>query len=203
MAGRRNALSMPMALTMTRFVLAPVLIALCRVQTTVGDLAAVVVLVLAMVTDFLDGHLARRQDRVTDVGRLLDPLADAFVYVSLFLCFCLDGWMPLWMFVAVLYREILIHGFLRRLLLMKGIVLAASRWGKLKTLLQTISGIAVLLCVALARGDIGFVSIPSELLRTLAYWLLFVVTVASVGSFVTYMRQAVRLIREREQGGGA
>ena len=94
--------------------------------------AALLLLVAASVTDWLDGYLARRTGEVSTLGILLDPLADKLLVTSAFVAFVELQLFPSWLIIIILCREFLVTG-LRTVGAQKGIIIAADRWGKHKT----------------------------------------------------------------------
>ena len=105
-------------------------------------LGAVILALLAGLTDLLDGYLARRYQCVSDFGALMDPLADKIFVTGTMLMAVEFRIIPAWIAIAVLFREFMVTG-LRTLAAKKQIVISADRWGKLKTALQmTMLGIA-------------------------------------------------------------
>lgn len=99
---------------------------------------ALLVFVLASITDFLDGYLARKQQKTTNLGKFLDPLADKILTTAAFLCFLELKLINIWVVFIVFVREFLVI-FIRLIASKKGIVIAANFWGKLKTVLQIIA----------------------------------------------------------------
>ena len=105
-------------------------------------LAAVILALLAGLTDLLDGYLARKYHWVSDFGALMDPLADKIFVTGTMLMAVEFGIIPAWITIAVLFREFMVTG-LRTLAAKKQVVISADRWGKLKTALQmTMLGLA-------------------------------------------------------------
>lgn len=95
-------------------------------------LAALGIYVLAILTDLLDGYLARRNNWVSDLGKVLDPLADKLMLMTTLLCFYLKNWLPLWLLILIVAKElIMIIG--GTLLLKKHIVVYADWYGKFAT----------------------------------------------------------------------
>jgi CDP-diacylglycerol--glycerol-3-phosphate 3-phosphatidyltransferase len=150
-------------------------------------------------SDYLDGYLARRYHLRTDVGALIDPLADKILFLSAMLAFVQMQWVPAWMVAVIMAREFLITG-LRQYAQSRKIVLAASRAGKHKTVSQivAISVILAIVCVratveqyerwelALARmGALGDWIWEAVLYGP--YWLMFYATVVSIISGYLYV----------------
>ncbi len=130
----------PNAVTVVRIALVPVFAAamLASGGTSAGwRVAATAVFVLAAATDRLDGYLARRFDRITDLGKLLDPIADKLLMGTALVILSSLGELPWWVTVVILVRELGIT--VMRLLVLRYVVLPASRGGKIKTVLQSVA----------------------------------------------------------------
>ena len=104
------------------------------------------VFILASITDYIDGYIARKYHQVTDFGKFLDPLADKLLVCSALICFVEQGLMPAWIALIIIARELIIDGF-RLVAATKGIVIAASIWGKAKTVVQMIACFVLILNV--------------------------------------------------------
>jgi CDP-diacylglycerol---glycerol-3-phosphate 3-phosphatidyltransferase len=128
-------LNIPNALTLLRILAVPVVVVALLGETPNGDALAAAVFALAALTDGLDGYFARSRDAVTTFGKLMDPLADKLLItaalVSLVSLHRLDAWVAM----VIIAREIAVTG-LRAIAAERGIVIAASRLGKAKTVLQ-------------------------------------------------------------------
>ncbi len=134
----------PNILTLSRFGMALFLMVCLSVSFPGASTFAFIIFILAALTDALDGHLARNVYGCTDFGALMDPLADKVLTAAAFIGFVELGVMPAWMVSLILAREFMVTG-LRLLAADKGIVLAASSWGKQKTIWQMVYIIVVLL----------------------------------------------------------
>lgn len=97
--------------------------------------AAFAVFAVASASDFLDGYLARKNNQVTDFGKFMDPLADKLLVCSALVCFVEAGKAPAWIVILIIAREFIISGF-RLIAADHHIVIAASYWGKIKTVVQ-------------------------------------------------------------------
>ena len=106
--------------------------------------AAVVVFIVASFTDYLDGHLARKYNLITDYGKIMDPLADKLLVTSALVCMVQTAVVPAWMVIVILAREFAITG-LRAVAAGEGHVIAAAWSGKIKTVTQMIAIIFLLL----------------------------------------------------------
>jgi CDP-diacylglycerol---glycerol-3-phosphate 3-phosphatidyltransferase len=128
-------LNVPNLLTLLRILLVPVLVVALLDETPDGDLIAAAVFALAAVTDGLDGYIARRQQSITTFGKLMDPLADKLLVVAALISLVSLDRLAAWAAMVIIAREIAVTG-LRALAAERGVVIAASWLGKLKTLLQ-------------------------------------------------------------------
>lgn len=119
---------------MMRILLIPVFVALFELGNRINHnyLFAFVVFAAASITDWFDGHLARKYNLVSDFGKLMDPLADKVLVAAALVCFVGSGFAPSWVVILILAREFLVTS-LRLLAAAKGVVLAADKWGKYKT----------------------------------------------------------------------
>ena len=115
-----------------------------------------VIFFLSEITDFLDGIIARKRGEVSDFGKFFDPFADTLTQITYFFCFVMDGILPPFLFLAVLYREFSIL-FIRNLMLKKGVAMGARMAGKIKTVTYVLAGALALLAASFVRlgGDAG------------------------------------------------
>ncbi|MCB9029874.1 MAG: CDP-diacylglycerol--glycerol-3-phosphate 3-phosphatidyltransferase [Deltaproteobacteria bacterium] len=137
--------SIPNYLTYLRLVLIPIFVFLMVNPSDEMLYAATVIFVIAAITDYLDGLIARNLDAVTELGKLLDPLADKILVISALVMLVaqrsdVDGapWVPGWMVALILAREVWVTG-LRGIAANRGVVIAASSGGKVKSALQLIA----------------------------------------------------------------
>jgi CDP-diacylglycerol--glycerol-3-phosphate 3-phosphatidyltransferase len=140
-------MNLPNKLTLLRVCLIPVFLALYPYDI-IGDpasrYAALAVFIIAALTDALDGHIARNRNLITNFGKLMDPMADKLLVAAALIAMVQAAVLPAWAVIIIISREFLITGF-RMLALERGVVIAASSWGKLKTVSQMIMIILILL----------------------------------------------------------
>ena len=135
----------PNKLTILRVIMIPffVVFMLADMGRT-GDYIALALFCLASLTDFFDGYLARKNHLVTNFGKFMDPLADKLLVGSAAICLIEMGRIPAWVVVILISREFIISGF-RLIAADNGVVIAASMWGKFKTVCQMFMTIALIL----------------------------------------------------------
>lgn len=138
----------PNKLTLLRILLVPVFLVFLLIPAIpYRYLIAAVLFIIASVTDLIDGHLARKNNQVTNFGKFLDPLADKVLVVSALVAFVQLNLSPAWIPIVVIAREFLVTS-LRLVASGGGVVIAANIWGKAKTNSQIIAIVAVMLCAA-------------------------------------------------------
>lgn len=149
----------PNKLTVLRVILIPFFVAFLLSTDGMGwqKWLALAIFIIASLTDMLDGYLARRDNLVTNFGKFMDPLADKLLVCSALVCLVELGRLPAWICIIIISREFIISGF-RLVASDNGIVIAASWWGKLKTISQ-------MLMIILLIADLGtYVFIIEEIL---------------------------------------
>lgn len=171
-------------LTVARICAAPFVVVLFEWQFPGHDYWATGLFIAAMATDQLDGWLARRQNRTTPLGSLLDPVADKVLVLAAMIVLIDENIFPGWMVAAIVAREILVSG-LRLAAVERGVVISARDLGKLKTWAQA---------VAVAVG--GFAA-AGAWDQTVAWWALLVAVVLTWVSGLDYARVAPGLLRGR------
>lgn len=136
-------MNLPNKLTISRFILTAGFLVVMFSEVPYHETYALVLFAAASLTDYFDGMLARKHNLITNFGILMDPLADKILVCSAFIAFVDRGWIPAWMAVIVVARELAITG-LRLLAASKNLVLAAEGYGKHKTISQIVAIISVL-----------------------------------------------------------
>ncbi len=119
-------------LTMLRVVLIPVYLVVWYLNFAASMYVALAIFIVASLTDFVDGYVARHYNQVTDFGKFMDPLADKVLVLTAMICFCAVGRLPAWALVIVMAREFAVSG-LRLVAVDNGRVIAAGWSGKVKT----------------------------------------------------------------------
>ncbi len=136
----------PNKLTLLRIALIPVFVALFELTAIPHNMMwALLVFIAASITDQLDGHLARKNNQVTSFGKLADPLADKLLTISALICFIERdvAYLPGWAVIIIIGRELIVTG-IRLIAMTENTVIAASMWGKAKTVSQLVTIIAIM-----------------------------------------------------------
>lgn len=201
--------SLANTLTMSRFVLAPLfalvfgLMARFEGFALPGTIALFVIFGLVELSDVLDGAVARRQNTVSDVGKILDPFADVVSKVTYFVCLLVAGIVPLWFLLIVLYREFGVI-LVRMILYRQGLALGARAAGKLKTWFYAVTAAAglVFLSMDTLQGlPVFAVDRIAPTWRSVVMFSLLGVTAAlSIGSFLQYF---VFFLKNHQSGENA
>ena len=139
-------MNLPNKLTMLRILMIPLFVILALVQRQWAQYLALLVYILACITDLLDGKIARARHLVTDFGKFADPIADKLLVMAALVVLVDSHRMPAWVCIVMLAREFIISGF-RLVAAGGGKVIAAGMLGKLKTVFQMSATIALMLLV--------------------------------------------------------
>ncbi|MBU1864683.1 MAG: CDP-diacylglycerol--glycerol-3-phosphate 3-phosphatidyltransferase [Candidatus Omnitrophica bacterium] len=138
----------PNMLTVLRIILSLIIFYLIFIPSFMIRMLALFLFILAVVSDFFDGHIARKRGLITTVGKILDPIADKILILGMYISFSLLNVYSFWWLVPIIIREILVT-VLRLILLLKGKVIAAEKLGKWKVGFQIASLFASWLCLLL------------------------------------------------------
>lgn len=190
--------NLPLWITFARLVASPIFVILfwlglrgsgygAPIEELVADIrpgyliAAWALMLLQEMSDLVDGHIARLHGTVTDLGKLVDPLADTLSHVGAMLCLMWVGLVPFWVLLIVYYREAVV-GTLRVIAAKEGYVIQARPSGKIKSLTMAVA----------ANTIVGFLVVPHyvegmrDLVQPVSFWLSVLVAVGAVVSLVDY-----------------
>ncbi len=188
-----TSMNIPNIITISRIYLTFVFASVA--QATCASMAAwaLVIFLLASFSDWLDGYLARRMGIVTVFGKFLDPIADKLIVMAALIMILPYDRVPAWMVLVILGREIIITG-LRGIASTEGIVIAASKLGKFKTIFQLVAIIGLLL-----HYDYRwFFSVDHPLLivnmHNVGMFYLWIATVITIWSGVDYLSKFINVI---------
>lgn len=167
-------MNLPNKLTIFRVILIPFfLIFLLVPGIPAGNWIALGIFIAASLTDLLDGKIARKYNLVTNFGKFMDPLADKLLVCSAMICMIPLGKLQAWFVIIIIAREFIISGF-RLVAADNGIVIAASYWGKFKTVSQMFMIIVLI-------ADLGG---AFDIVGTVLIWLSLILTVVSLIDYI-------------------
>lgn len=174
-------MNLPNKLTVFRVILIPFFVLFLLLDITAYDRwFALAIFIIASLTDFLDGHIARKYNLVTNFGKFMDPLADKLLVCSALVCLVAVDRIPAWMVIVIIAREFIISGF-RLVASDNGVVIAASYWGKFKTTFQII-----MICLMIA--DLAAL----QLLTTIVTWVAVILTVVSLVDYLVKNKEVMK-----------
>jgi len=177
-------MNLPNKLTVLRICMIPFFVAALLYENGADQtmrIIANVIFITASLTDLLDGKIARKYGLVTNFGKFMDPLADKLLVCSALICLIQLGQLPAWVVIVIISREFIISGF-RLVAADNGIVIAASYWGKFKTVFQMT---AVVLLIF---------NIPAQSVLTSA--VLWIAVILTVVSLVDYVAKNIKVLTE-------
>ncbi|HKQ39482.1 MAG TPA: CDP-diacylglycerol--glycerol-3-phosphate 3-phosphatidyltransferase [Verrucomicrobiae bacterium] len=185
-------MNLPNKLTVSRFLLTIAFVAAIYSTLPFHETMALALFVVASITDYYDGMIARRDKLITNFGILMDPLVDKILVCSAFIAFVGRGWLPAWMAVIIVARELAVTG-MRLLAASKNVVLSAEALGKHKTTMQIIAIICTLIrgsYMQWGEGASGFFALNVfgmpwvALVTVVAQWLAVLLTLLSGASYM-------------------
>lgn len=188
-------MNLPNKLTIFRVILIPFFVFFMLVPVTgstdslltlagsADSLIALAIFVVASLTDLLDGHIARKHNLVTNFGKFMDPLADKLLVCSALICLVELKRVPSWIVIIIIAREFIISGF-RLIASDKGVVIAASYWGKFKTTFQMI-----MICLMILNLE------PFKLITAVVMWAALILTVVSLADYLIKNKEIMKETR--------
>ena len=180
-------MNLPNKLTLFRVILIPffVFFLLAPDFEGYGNYIAVAIFIVASITDFLDGKIARKYHLVTNFGKFMDPLADKLLVSSALICLVDLNKIPAWIVIVIIAREFIISGF-RLVAADNGVVIAASYWGKFKTAFQMVTVIVLIL------------NIPGEVFAVIGTVLIYISLVLTVISLIDYIAKNKDVLKDQK-----
>lgn len=177
-------MNLPNKLTVLRVLLIPFFVLFTLVDLVPGysKYIAVLIFIAASLTDLLDGKIARKYNLVTNFGKFMDPLADKLLVCAALICLVSEELLPAWMVIIIISREFIISGF-RLVASDNGIVIAASWWGKIKTVSQMVM-------IILLIGDFGGVF---TMLEQVFIYIALILTVISLIDYIAKNKQVLKM----------
>ena len=180
-------------ITISRILLIPVFLVLLLsgIPAPYGDIAAAVVFILAAATDKLDGYVARRNKQITTLGEFLDPLADKLLIAAALIALVSQGRIAAWVAMLIIGREVAVS-VLRIVGVSQGVSIPADRYGKLKTVLQIVYVVYVLVPTDKIAD---LIKVSTDVAAIIQWVLAGVVVVVTLASGVRYFMNARGVIR--------
>ena len=179
--------NLPNIVTLIRISMTPVVALLPFIEGYWPKFVAFLVFVTVALTDILDGYLARSRNQVTDLGKLLDPLADKLIVMASLVWMVPMGRIPGWIVIVLLAREISVTG-LRSVAASEGVVISAGQEGKTKTALQMVGVIAILVGFPYPMRYLGFIDLGIVDLARVGRALVYLSLFFSLASAIDYVR---------------
>lgn len=175
-------MNLPNKLTVLRVIMIPffVFFMLTDIAGSLSKWIALGIFIIASLTDLLDGKIARKYNLVTNFGKFMDPLADKLLVCAAMICLVEIGMLPAWMVIVIISREFIISGF-RLIAADNGVVIAASYWGKFKTVFQM-----VMICLLIA--DIQAIAMVTMAVT----WIAVILTVVSLVDYLLKNKQVMK-----------
>jgi CDP-diacylglycerol--glycerol-3-phosphate 3-phosphatidyltransferase len=177
-------MNLPNKLTVLRVIMIPFFVFFMMVDIIPGftKWIALAIFIIASFTDMFDGRLARKYGLITDFGKFMDPLADKLLVCSALICLVSNKSLAAWMAIIIISREFIISG-LRLIASDNGVVIAASNWGKFKTVFQMIM-------IGMLIGDLPFEWF--KILTQIVVWIALILTVISLIDYMYKNREVIR-----------
>ena len=200
-------MNLPNKLTIFRIILVPIMVIIPFLGIT-GTISGIpiswiiidLIFILASITDKLDGYLARKNNQITTFGKFLDPLADKILVLAAMLIFVEAKSLPAWIPIIVLFREFVVSGY--RLIAVEkgGEVIAASIWGKIKTVTQMIAIILMFINInntnifgTFIKGNLTGVELIINILATV---FMLISVIATIFSGWDYVKNGKELLKD-------
>lgn len=183
-------------LTLLRIFLVPIFVIFIAVKIKYGTIIATLVFIIASITDKLDGYIARSRNQVTRFGKFMDPLADKLLVTAALVSLVELHIIPAWAAVIILAREFAITG-LRSIAAAEGIVIAASWWGKIKTVTQIVAIIFALIKATLDSmpgiyGSLTYIPPFFGIMTNITLYLAIIITILSGIDYFVKNKEVIR-----------
>lgn len=182
-------MNLPNKLTVLRICLIPFFVLFAKLEGFGYQVIAVAIYIAACITDALDGHIARSRGLITNFGKFMDPIADKLLVMSALIVLTYQRRMPDWVCILMLAREFLVSGF-RLVAVENGVVIAAGPLGKLKTVFQMISTIALMLLTS-GSGE-GPLGMPGAFAAYTLMYIALALTVVSGADYIIRNKDCIK-----------
>ncbi|HCC08306.1 MAG TPA: CDP-diacylglycerol--glycerol-3-phosphate 3-phosphatidyltransferase [Clostridiales bacterium] len=166
--------------TLLRILMIPFFLFFMYSDTQYGNYIGLGIFTVASLTDMLDGYIARKYNMITNLGKFLDPLADKILVISAMIVFVEKGMLASWVVIVIIFREFAISGF-RTIAAAENIVIAASNWGKWKTVTQ----MAMIITLFFDFGNLNYIKDI----------LIYMAVVMTLVSGLDYVKKNIHVIK--------
>lgn len=190
-------INVPNVLTIFRILLTPLFI-ICLFYTNIySQLWALVIFIVASITDAFDGHYARKYGQVTRHGKFLDPLADKILVSSAFISFAIMDLIPYWMVILIIFRDLFVTG-LRMAMESQGLTMITSRIAKAKTTTQISVIIFILVFLGFQIFSFDWLKAAFEFIvkYRIIYYFTLVATIFTVFTGITYLYKNRSIVKK-------
>lgn len=178
-------MNLPNKITLFRVAMIPIFLIFMLIPGIPnGTYIAAAIFIIAALTDLLDGYIARKHNLVTNFGKFMDPLADKLLVSSALICFVELSLIPAWIVIIIISREFIISGF-RLIASDNGVVIAASWWAKVKTTVQMIMSVMLI------------INLDFFLINVLEQVIIYLAVVLTIVSLVEYMIKNKNVLKEK------
>ena len=177
-------MNLPNKITLFRVAMIPIFVVFMMVPgIRYGTYLAAAIFIIAALSDLLDGYIARKYHLVTNFGKFMDPLADKLLVASALICFVQMALVPAWVVIIIIAREFIISGF-RLVASDNGVVIAAGWWGKIKTVVQMVMSIMLI------------INLDGTVINVLEQIAVYLSVLLTLISLIDYMRKNIHVLKE-------
>lgn len=177
-------MNLPNRITIVRVFMIPLFLVLYLIPSIpYNNIFAGIIFILASLTDALDGHIARKHNLITNFGKFADPLADKLLVSAALICFVEFKLIPAWIIIVIISREFIISGF-RLVASDNGVVIAASYWGKFKTISQMVMSILLIF------------NLDNTIFYALEQIFIYLSLILTVISLIDYLNKNKNVLKE-------
>lgn len=181
-------------ISISKIFLVPFFIYFYLLDSFIGYCICLLIIALSESTDYFDGYIARRYNMVSDVGKLIDPMADSLFRFSMYLTFYIDRTIPVWVVFIFFFRDIIV-AYVRTGLSVQGIVLAAKKSGKMKAVFQATGGILII------SNKLAFIGefIQRETMERIILFVVIIVCSVVTYSLFDYLIPSIKIMIKKKR----
>ena len=196
-------MNLPNKLTVFRIILVPLMVVIPYLNikgeilgTPISWIIIDLIFIIASITDSLDGKLARKNNQITSFGKFLDPIADKILVLAAMVMLVEMNKIPAWIPIIVLFREFVVSGYRLIAVEKNGEVIAASKWGKIKTVTQMMAIIMIFLDKNAFFAANPSISVIDFIFNILSSTVLLISVIATIFSGYEYIKGGKELLKD-------